>query len=211
MNWYEQFNGQECGCIEPTPPVPLFHRRFSGCPSLDVSPSAPQAYFRVAPSVKFDSSSFTFANMQAYMEVRRKGIETLIATYPAWRRDANGYVGFYFDDALWNSPPGFYVGDIFLNCQYCLSVRLRLPPCEAVITDCYAQPALETCGAAMCCGIIDMAGDGIVGGGSCAVIPAGPPYFELTNPGPIPLPDCVEVCYPPGPSCVSAGSGTAGS
>lgn len=208
MDWYAENDGRLCGCIEPTPPVPLFCRRFSGCGILDVSPSHPQAYFRIAPSVRYDGSSFTFANMDAYMEVRYKGREELIATYPAWRIDANGYVGFYFDDTLWQNKPGFYVGDIFLNCAYCLSVQLRLPRCEAVVTDCYAQPVLETCGD-VCCGIIDMAGDGMAGGGTCGV-PTSPPFYDLTNPGPMVPSDCIEVCYPPGPSCVSAGSNTAG-
>ena len=49
-------------------------------------------------------------------------------------------VNVYFDDALFAQPSGYYYGDIFIDCVYCFTVNLRLPRCEAVVTDCYAQP-----------------------------------------------------------------------
>lgn len=192
QDWFSEFDGQPCGCLFPIPTVPTVHRRFSPfCRLIDVSPSAPQVYFRVAPSVQNDASSLTFNNSRVYLELRRKGMEDLIATYNAWRRDANGYIGFYFDDSLFGGCPGYYVGDIFIDCKYCMSVQLRLPPCETFVTDCYALPALEDCGRGECT-VVDLIGMGVIGGLTCDIPPAttvcGPvaPFFDLNNSVPPP-------------------------
>lgn len=186
MSWYTEFDGAQNCCI-PVCVVPERRRRFSrACRLVDVSSCNPQAYFTVAANYATDSTAWAFSHDHVYMEVFRKGREDIpVATYNVWRRDANGAIGFYFDDTLF-ATPGFYVGDVFINCVYCFSVQLRVPPCEAVVTDCYTVAALETCGSDICA-FIEPAGYGIVGGGECGVptnTVCGPvaPFFELYDP-----------------------------
>ncbi len=181
------------GCNNPLGCIPILtqcapaHRRFSPyCNMIEVNPTTPQVYLRVAPSVQRDATSLTFSHSGVYLELRRKGMPALLATYTAWRRDANGYIGFYFDDALFAQPPGFFIGDVFIDCAYCFSVNLRLPRCQAVVTDCYVQPILENCGNGECA-IQDAAGFGVVGGLQCDTPVTSPcagvaPYFPLDNP-----------------------------
>lgn len=206
MLWTEQFDGEPCGCIPVPVCLPTLRRRFSPfCRWADVSPQTPQVYFRIASSVQHDSQTFLFTNSRVYLELRRKGMEALIATYDAWRQDATGNVGFYFDDTLFNQPPGFFIGDVFVDCVYCFSVQLRLPPCELVVTDCYVQPIMETCGRGEC-SVASIVGLGVIGLGpwSCAapdsVCGVTPPYFEITNSAPLPT---APSCPPPG--CNSTG------
>lgn len=203
------------GCLPLAQPCPTIHRRFSPyCKMIDVTPSAPQVYLRVAPSPQSDSLALTFTQSRVQLQLRRKGCEDVIATYNAWRRDENGYIGFYFDDALFSGCSGFYIGDVFIDCQYCFSVNLRLPPCESFVTDCYVQPILETCAQGMC-GVLVPAGFGVVGGLYCS--PAQPesccgtiaPFFPLTNPPP-PAPVCSTgstCCYVPATAAGAAAAG----
>lgn len=188
LSWYENFDGWQCGCITPVITSCTINRRFSPfCRIVDVVPSTPQVYFRVALSSQRDSTSLTFAHSSVYLELRRKGMEALLATYTAWRRDENGYVGFYFDDALFGQPPGFFIGDVYIDCKYCFSVQLRLPPCETFVTDCYVVPALEDCGRGECT-VLDPVGLGVAGGLPCdapsTVCGDAIPYFDLSNPVP---------------------------
>lgn len=179
--------------------MPFLRRRFSPfCRIVDVTPNSPQVYFRVAPSVQNDSTALTFIHSRVYLELRRKGVETLLGTYNAWRRDANGNIGFYFDDILFGSAPGFYVGDVFIDCVYCFSVQLRLPPCETVVTDCYVQPVLETCGEGDCA-VVDVVGFGSIGSWPCNIAVSSicgnvAPYFEIANPGSPPAQTSVSSC-----------------
>lgn len=209
QDWFEVNDGLPCGCIIPEPVVPRPKRRFSpDCRCIDIGPSTPQLYLNVAPSVQRNGHQITFNNDRSYMKVFRKGREDIeIATYNVWRRDANGALGWYFDNVLFDQPSGFFVGDVYLNCVYCFSVQLRLPPCEAVITSCYTQPILENCGAGEC-SLIQVTGEGMVGGGDCALPPPVTecgtiaPYYSLENPLE-PLPPCTDtsVCsFTPDPA-----------
>ncbi len=216
QTWYEANDGLDCGCI-PAPVWPQLRRRFSYvCRLVDVTPANPQVYFKVAASYPTDKHQLTFNHTRGYMEIRRKGIDhILIATYNIWRRDAYGSIGFYFDDTFFGQLPGYYIGDIFLDCEYCFSVQLRLPVCKAVVIDCYTVAALETCGEPLC-SIIDAMGSGMIGGGECPLPPAItecgslPPYFELFDPIDNTPPACPvnSLCAIP-PNC--AGSSPIGS
>lgn len=186
-SWYEQYDGDLSCCIQPVCSTPVLRRRFSPyCRIVDVTPQTPQVYFRVDSSLS-SGVTLTFNYSRVYLELRRKGQETLIATYNAWRRDENGAIGFYFDDAFFEQCDGYYVGDVYIDCKYCFSVQLRLPPCEAAVVGCYVQPAMETCGREVC-SLIDPVGLGIVGGWMCDIAPATncgdiAPYFTLSDSG----------------------------
>ncbi len=196
----------ECAVV---PNCPTLHRRYSPyCRMVEVSAYNPQVYFTVAPSIRFSNSALTFNRDRVYLELRRKGCENLLATYSVWRRDLNGNIGFYFDDTLFGQPPGYFIGDVYINCTYCFSVQLRLSPCEAVVTDCYVQPIMETCGKGEC-GVIQVVGIGSIGGLSCAVTSdCGPiaPYFPLDNPATPPQAQLAQCCIP----ATSAGTGSIG-
>ncbi len=181
-----------CGCLPQSNVCNPIRRRFSPfCKLIDVTPAAPQVYLRIAPSPQTDSQALTFSYSRVTLELRRKGCETMIASYPAWRRDGRGYIGFYFDDNLFNGPSGYYIGDVFIDCVYCFSVNFRKPMCEAFVTDCYVQPALDTCGTGEC-GVALAIGADVIGGTRCGLpVPAnqcGPiaPYFQIDNPPPPP-------------------------
>lgn len=214
MNWYVANDGAQCGCIPVCAAVPARWRRFSRtCRLVDVSPANPQAYFAVAASYGTDSTQLSFNHDRVYMEVFRKGREDIrVATYNVWRRDANGSLGFYFDESIF-CLPGFYVGDVFINCEYCFSVQLRVPVCAAVVTDCYTVAALETCGADICA-FVEPAGYGTAGGGECGVPPTVTecgtiaPFFELYDPVGATAAPCgpTGCCFTPDPAgATSAG------
>lgn len=197
--WYLLNDGcnNPCGCLPQSSVCTPIRRKFSPfCKVIDVSSATPQVYLRVAPSVQLDSQALTFAHSRVTLELRRKGCETMLASYPAWRRDGRGYIGFYFDNTLFSGPAGYYVGDVFIDCCYCFSVTLRKPKCEALVTDCYVQPAIDTCGNGEC-GLGNVIGMGPIGmlGESCSLpgetTACGPiaPYFPLDNP-PAPTPVC---------------------
>jgi hypothetical protein len=209
QSWYSVNDGLPCGCIIPDPVVPTLRRRFSpDCRMVDVGPATPQAYFSIAPSVQSNGHQASFSYDRAYMNVYRKGREDLlITTYNVWRRDINGAIGWYFDDTLFNQPPGFFIGDVFIDCDYCFSVQLRLPRCESVVTSCYVQPIMEQCGEGEC-SVIQPMGEGLIGGGECALPPAvttcgtQAPYFPLENPlkPPAPCAESSACCLTPDPA-----------
>lgn len=188
-----------CDCAIIETDCPTFHRRFSPyCRMVDVSTAAPQVYFSVAPSLRASLNRLTFNSDRVYLELRRKGCENLLATYNAWRRDLYGNIGFYFDDTLFAQNPGFFIGDVYINCVYCFSVQLRFAGCEAVVMDCYTQPIMETCGKGEC-SVIQVIGVGSIGGFGCAVTSdCGPiaPYFPLDNPATPPQVEQNQCCTP---------------
>lgn len=208
MSWYTEFDGDLTCCIQPTCAVPAFRRRFSPyCRLTDITPTTPQVYFRVDSSLS-GGVALTFNYSRVYMELRKKGQEVLIATYNAWRRDENGYIGFYFDDTFFALCDGYYTGDVYIDCKYCFSVQLRLPPCEAAVTDCYVQATMEDCGRGECT-VIDVIGFGTVGGIPCNSVTSSvcgdvAPYFDLSNPIPsvvsCPIP---SICNFPSVPCVT--------
>lgn len=186
-------------------------RRFSPyCRLVEVSPAAPQTYFLVGTSLR-NPSVANFNNTGVYLELRRKGCENLIATYPVWRRDEHGAIGFYFDDNFFSQAPGYYIGDIYFNCSYCLSVQLYLAPCQAVVFDCYAAPVMDA-GIAPC-DLFPSVGLESIGGLEClpASVPAPacgpvPPFYPLINPPVPPSPPPPDPPVPPTVPCVGAGS-----
>jgi hypothetical protein len=193
----------DCDCIVIEPDCPSFHRKYSPyCRLIDVSANTPQVYLRVASSIRFSSQVLTFNHDRVYMELRRKGCENLLATSPAWRRDADGNIGFYFDGNLFDQSPGFFIGDVYINCNYCFSVQLRLSGCEAAVIGCYVEPALEECGQGEC-GLTPSIGTGAIGGLACPA-PASEcgtvaPFFPMSNT----IPVSPSACATPSCSIVS--------
>lgn len=188
----------DCDCIVIEDSCPSIHRRFSPyCRMVDVDASNPQVYFSVGAAIN-SNVVLTFNHDRAYLELRKKGSEYLIATYNVWRRDLNGAIGFFFDANLFTQTPGYYIGDVYINCTYCFSVQLRLRPCSSVVLSCYTQPVLETCGVEDC-GVIQVIGVGSIGGATCAATSnCGPipPYFPLDNPVTPAQPEINECCLP---------------
>lgn len=216
QDWYTVNDGLPCGCIPVTPVVPILKRRFSAdCRMIDVSPYTPQVYFNIAPSVQRNGHQATFNYSRAYLKLFRKGREDIeIATYNVWRRDENGALGWYFDDTFFSQPPGFFIGDVYVDCTYCFSVQFRLPPCELSVTSCYTVPILETCGECVC-GVIQAAGSGVIGDGDCnlppALTPCGTvaPYFPLENPleSALPCDDFSNCPFTPDPAGITPAGG----
>lgn len=163
----------------PTTQACLRRRYSPYCRFITVSRATPQVYLTVTPAPA-SGVPVTFNHDSVYLELRRKGCEgTLLATYPAWRRDANGAIGFYFDDTLFDFRAGFFIGDVYINGAYCFSVQLWLHDCEATVVDCYVQPLQETCGLDACVSVVDTIGLETIGGGP---YPESVPYFDLNNP-----------------------------
>jgi len=186
-------------CV-PTTCVP---RRYSGCDWIALSPGSAKVFFRMLESEQ-RPAQFIPNRTPMLMKLYRQGTTCLIAKYPAWQRDANGYVGFYFDDAILRAHAGYYVGDVFLGCEYCFSLKFRLAPCELVVDECYVEPQVETCGKEVCA-IYPAIGEGTIGGVDCALLPVAsctetcgvvPPYVEDSNPNDFKFDPCQAGCDP---------------
>jgi len=193
------------GCGKP--------RRYSGCDWIAISPGTAKVFVRMLQSVQNPVQFIPKVPIQ--IKMYRQGISCLLATYDAWQRDANGYVGFYFDEALLAQPAGYYVGDLFFGCEYCFSLKFRLAPCELIADDCRVVEQIETCGKTVCA-IYPAIGEGTIGGVDCALVPPNQcedpcgtvaPYFDDSNPNDFKFDPCQAGCDPAIP--ISPVGGTA--
>jgi hypothetical protein len=190
-------------CGSEIAPSSCKQRRYSGCDWIAISPGTAKVFVRMLQSHQ-NPSQFIPDQVPVQIKMYREGINCVIAEYPAWQRDSKGYVGFYFDDALLAQAAGYYVGDVFLGCDYCFSLKFRLAPCELIVDDCRVENQVETCGAEICA-IYSAIGEGVVGGGpDCPASPpcspcddtcgAVPPFFDDSNPNDFEFDPCQAGC-----------------
>ena len=184
-------------------------RRFTGCDWIEISPGTAKVFVRMLQSVQVPKL-FVPNRTAMQNKLYREGCDSLVAEYNAWQRDANGYVGFYFDDCILAASAGYYVGDVFLGCDYCFSLKFRLAPCELIVDDCQVENQVETCGTTLC-ELYPAIGEGTIGGVDCALPPSAapcgntcgaiPPYFDDSNPGDFEFDPCQAGCYLPPTTC----------
>jgi hypothetical protein len=62
------------------------------------------------------SDQFLVNGNCVYIQIKRKGSDAVIARYNAFDLDVDGAVGFYWDDCLFCVAPGYYIGEIFIDC-----------------------------------------------------------------------------------------------
>lgn len=190
-------------CITSCTPCHTRPRRYSGCDYIDITSKLKKTFIRMLASER-NPTQVDPTNARIYIEIRRRGCPALVASYDAFQRTADGYVGFYWDSEFTGAPAGLYVGDVYIDCVYCFSLRFRIPRCQLVVDDCYNEYAAEDCGLGECSMLIAV-GDGVVGGVECGTAPAATecglpvPYFESTDPA-VPI-EATEGCNL---SCVPA-------
>lgn len=180
-----------CGCM---------HRRYATKDYVEITADVRKTFIRMlsSPSVPLQLDP---ARMQVYIEIRLRGCDALVARYDAFQRTATGYLGFYWDSVFWGSNPGLYVGDVYIDCQYCFSVRFRIPRCSIVVDSFYNEMATEECGYGECSMLITV-GEGVVGGVECIGVDSSEcglpaPYFETTDPAVQDPPEnCNLACQP---------------
>jgi len=186
-------------CSSPAVPGVCARRRFSGCDWIPLTPSTAKVFFRMLQS---DAVPTQFIPTRTPMQIKmyREGSDCLLAQYDAWQRDSRGYVGFYFDNDVLGEPAGYYVGDVYLGCDYCFSLRFRLAPCELIVDDCVVVEQVDSCGREVCA-LYPAIGEGTIGGVDCALAPttaevcgAVPPYFDDSNPGDFSFDPCQAGC-----------------
>lgn len=163
------------------------HRRYaSECDYIDITASVKKTFIRMLMSQQ-DQHQYDPTRSRIYIEIKRRGCETIIACYDAFQRTADGHVGFYWDATFTEACEGLYVGDVYVDCRYCFSIKFRRPRCELIVDNCYNEYAAETCGMGEC-SMLEAVGDGVVGGLECESAPAStecgiaPPYFESVDP-----------------------------
>jgi hypothetical protein len=102
------------------------------------------------------------------IELLRKGREVIIATYDAFSINNENEVCFYWDTDFLLQPYGYYLGDIFINDEYCFTVEFRIRRCEAVVVACRTERE-KACAP----GCEDAIGKGPLGAidPSCGVVP----------------------------------------
>jgi hypothetical protein len=190
-------------CVTSCNPCDGIKRRYADCPYIDITPKVKKTFIRMLASQQ-NPIQVDPTNARIYIEIRRRGCEDIIACYDAFQRTADGYVGFYWDCLFTNATTGLYVGDVYVGCTYCFSMRFRIPRCELVVDSCYNEFAAEDCGEGECSMLIAV-GDGVVGGVDCITAPSASecglpaPYFETTDPA---VPD--EATQGCGLSCTPA-------
>lgn len=161
-------------------------RRYADCDYIDISTRVKKTFIRMLTSVQYPTQ-VNPTRMNVYIEIRYRGSEAMIACYNAFQRTADGYLGFYWDSTFTDACPGLYVGDVYVECKYCFSIRFRVARCEMVVDSCYNEFAAEDCGLGEC-SMLETIGDGVVGGIECVVAPPvdecglPAPYFDTTDP-----------------------------
>lgn len=177
------------------------HRRYATKDYVEITPNVRKTFIRMLSSVYFPAQVDP-TRMHIYIEIRLRGCETVIGCYNAFQRTADGFLGFYWDSEFNEACPGLYVGDVYIDCDYCFSVKFRIPRCSIIVDSFYNEMATETCGAGEC-SMLDTVGEGVVGGVACESVPSSEcglpaPYFETTDPVvPEPLENCNLACQPP--------------
>lgn len=173
-------------CVTSCNPCEGPRRRYAECDYIDITPAVKKTFIRMLISQQ-QQDQLDPTHTKIRIEIKRRGSENLIACYHAFQRTADGYVGFYWDCLFTEACPGLYIGDVYIDCTYCFTLRFRIPKCELVADACYNEYALETCGLGEC-SMLETVGDGVVGGVECEVVPAPdecglpPPYFETMDP-----------------------------
>lgn len=185
----------------PCPPSPCSvdaaRRRYGSKDYIEIDANVRKTFLRLMTNNHAPAHVLPNA-LPIYIEIRRRGNETLIARYDAFQRTLDGDVGFYWDSLFNEAAAGLYVGDVFIDCCYCFSVLFRIRRCEMVIGGYHNEMATETCGMGECSMLITI-GEGVVGGIECEVVPEPsecglpPPYFETTDPVPHD-PPCTVTC-----------------
>jgi len=188
-------------CIMPTNPCTFGPRNYADCDYIRITPDVKKTFVRMLNNRR-EQIQVNPARVAAYIEIRRKGCEPRLARYDAFQRTADGYVGFYWDPTFYELPPGFYVGDVFLDCVYCFSLQFVLPRCQTSVDSCYNETGPETCGEGEC-SMVPAIGDGVIGGLECITAPPvtdcglPPPYFDSQDPVVPPEPgNCNLSCTP---------------
>lgn len=187
-------------CIPPCNACGCIHRRYASKEYVQITSRVRKTFFRMLSSwsvpLQVDPT-----RMRVYIEVRLRGCDELIARYDAFQRTADGYLGFYWDSNFWDAAPGLYVGDVYIDCNYCFSVRMRIPRCSIVVDSFYNEEMTEDCGEGECSMLVTV-GEGVVGGVECEGVPSSEcglpaPYFETTDPVvQNPLDNCNLACQP---------------
>jgi hypothetical protein len=183
-------------CITSCNPCDTIQRRYSDCGYIEITPKVAKTFIRMLASrqnpVQADPT-----RSRIYIEIRRRGCATQLACYDAFQRTADGYVGFYWDSTFTSAQEGLYVGDVYVECNYCFSIKFRIPRCELVVDHCYNEYLAEDCGAGEC-SMLTAVGDGVVGGVDCVTAPDASecglpaPYFETRDP--VVLPEAAQAC-----------------
>lgn len=196
-------------CGSDIAPLTCKQRRFSGCDWIALSPATAKVFVRMLQSHQ-NPVQFIPDRTPVQIKMYREGVNCVVAEYPAWQRDSRGYVGFYFDDELLSQAAGYYVGDVFLGCDYCFSLKFRLAPCEVVVDDCRTEQQVESCGTEVCA-LYPAIGEGTIGGVNCALPPTvnscddtcgvAPPYFDDSNPNDFVFDPCQAGCYTAATTC----------
>lgn len=188
-------------CITSCGTCGRMHRRYATKDYVEITPLVRKTFIRMLSSAQLPMQVDP-ARMHIYMEIRLRGCDTMIACYDAFQRTLDGYLGFYWDQQFLSANPGLYVGDVFVECNYCFSVRFRISRCSIVVDSFYNEMATEDCGQGECSMIVTV-GEGVVGGTECPSpdpsecgLPA--PYFETMDPVVEDPPNnCQLGCSPP--------------
>lgn len=177
-----------------------WHRRYATKDYVEITPNVRKTFIRMLSSVYFPAQVDP-ARMHIYIEIRLRGCNNLVARYDAFQRTADGFLGFYWDAEFLGACPGLYVGDVYIDCDYCFSVRMRIPRCSIVVDSFYNEMALEDCGEGEC-SMLTTVGAGVVGGLECEGVDSSEcglpaPYFDTTDPVVVDPPEnCNLACQP---------------
>lgn len=131
-----------CGCVTRSAPVSR-KRRYSGCGILNIDASVVRSWFKLDTNALPSAQRLFLTCECVRIELLRKGKEVLIATYNAFSLSNDNEVGFYWDADFLLQPPGYYIGDIFINDNYCFTLEFRIRKCETVVVACrvdYEKP-----------------------------------------------------------------------
>jgi hypothetical protein len=132
-----------CGCVAAPATVPM-RRRMSGCGVIEITPMVVKTWVGFVKS-KYDISSVVVEDVR--IDIKRKGNELPVASYRAFSKDLDNKVSFYWDDLFLSAAPGYYVGDVYIADNYCLSLEFRIPRCTVEATGCVNEvedPCMDT-------------------------------------------------------------------
>jgi hypothetical protein len=119
-------------CVTNCNPCDTIQRRYADCDYIDITPKVKKTFVRMLASYQ-NPIQVDPTRTRIYIEIRRRGCPEQVACYDAYQRTADGYVGFYWDGNFTGADPGLYVGDVFVECNYCFSLHFRIPRCELIV------------------------------------------------------------------------------
>jgi hypothetical protein len=173
-------------CVSNCGPCVPKKRRYADCEYITITPAVKKTFIRMLNSRQYPAQVDP-GRLNIYIEIRYRGCNELIACYNAFQRTLEGYVGFYWDATFTEACAGLYVGDVYVDCEYCFSIHFRIPKCELIVDSCYNEFAAEDCGKGEC-SMVPTVGAGVVGGTTCPTPPPSgecglpAPFFETTDP-----------------------------